>query len=414
MPMASVSGSTEPLARAIGPHGDPLAVTRRNSPGPRLAPRLARATLIVVLIGFFGVGLIRIAFGSDSAWQLVLGVLYMIPLFWLQVFYFGRTTGPPPRGRLVYAALAAQVVLVYLPLLQFQQGWAGLPGFLAGSLLLALPHRVAWVGVAAVVASMTVAQAAFTDGVIDIVYTGVSTLNVGLIVYGLSRLSTLVVELHQARTDLARMAVAEERLRFARDLHDLLGYSLSAITLKSELTHRLVVTQPAKAQEELSEVLDISRRALSDVRSVASGYRELSLDAEAASARSVLTDAEVEVRMELDYGELPTQVRTVLATVLREGITNVLRHSKAEHCDVVIRQHGGRVQMDIVNDGVQPPRPDAAARQGNGIQNLRIRVAGLGGQFRAGVDPDGRFRLFAAVPLPRSAAPAPAASGETG
>ena len=92
------------------------------------------------------------------------------------------------------------------------------------------------------------------------------------------------------------MAVAEERLRFARDLHDLLGLSLSAITLKSELTRRLLDTDPDRAAEELTEILGLARQALADVRSVASGYRELSLDNESRSARSVLAAADVEVR----------------------------------------------------------------------------------------------------------------------
>ena len=96
------------------------------------------------------------------------------------------------------------------------------------------------------------------------------------------------------------MAVAQERLRFARDLHDLLGYSLSAITLKSELTHRLVPKNPDKAQNELVEILDISRKALADVRAVASGYRELSLENESESARSLLLAADVAVTTEIN------------------------------------------------------------------------------------------------------------------
>ncbi|MGH8938570.1 MAG: sensor histidine kinase, partial [Actinomycetes bacterium] len=225
----------------------------------------------------------------------------------------------------------------------------------------------------------------------------------GLVVYGLTRLSNLVTELHAARNELAEMAVAQERLRFARDLHDLLGYSLSAITLKSELTHRLLYKNPDKAQDELAEILDISRRALADVRSVARGYRELSLDAEAASARSVLVAADVDVRMDLDYGELPSRIGTVLATVLREGITNVLRHSKAEQCEISVRQSDGKVWLDIVNDGVPQAITPRAQRGGSGIPNLSARVAALGGKLTTGLDPDGRFRLHAMAPVPAAA-----------
>jgi two-component system, NarL family, sensor histidine kinase DesK len=145
--------------------------------------------------------------------------------------------------------------------------------------------------------------ATLTNSPLKIAYAALTTAVTGLAVYGLTRLSTLVVELHEARTELAQMAVTQERLRFARDLHDLLGYSLSAITLKSELTHRLVTKDPAKAQDELVEILDISRKALGDVRSVASGYRELSLENESESARTLLLAADVAVTTEISCGD---------------------------------------------------------------------------------------------------------------
>jgi signal transduction histidine kinase len=137
------------------------------------------------------------------------------------------------------------------------------------------------------------------------------------------------------------------------------------------------------------------------VRSVASGYRELSLDAEAGSARSVLLAADVDAHIRFEHGELSAQVGTVLATVLREGVTNVLRHSKAERCEITVRQEDGRVRMDIVNDGVPPAPTEPGPHGGSGIDNLAVRVAALGGRLTAGVDPDGRFRLHAALPASR-------------
>jgi len=367
----------------------------RHSSG--LAPRLAKAIVVAVFGGFYLIAFLHILYLPKSVAHVVLSAAYMIPLLWLQLFFFTRTT--PRPARLNYLALIAQAALVYLPLLQFKEAWVGQPGFLAGSALLALPPMLAWGVFGMVVASMAVTQALFTGDPVDIAYTTVSTMITGLVVYALTRLASLIVELHAARTELAQMAVAQERLRFARDLHDLLGYSLSAITLKSELTHRLVTTQPAKAQEELSEVLDISRRALADVRSVATGYRELSLEAEAQSARSVLIDAEVDVQLDLEYGELPVQLRTVLATVVREGVTNVLRHSKAEWCQIAVRQENGHVRLDIVNDGVPQIPAEPTPSGGSGIGNLSARVAALDGTLTAGVDPDGRFRMQATVPV---------------
>jgi two-component system sensor histidine kinase DesK len=402
--MGSVSDSAEPAAMATAGRSERPGggAYLRLLPVQPPAPRLARAILVVVFGGIYTVAFIRILTTSRGVEHVVLSGVYMLGLLGLQLFYLSRPTSRPTAPG-VYAALLAQALLVYLPLLQFKQAWVGLPGFLAGSVLLVLPPVLGWGACTLVVASMSATQWILTHRWFDTSYTVVSTIITAFVVYGLSRLAGLVVQLHSARGELARMAVADERLRFARDLHDLLGYSLAAITLKSELTHRLVLTQPAKAQEELSDVLDIARRALADVRSVASGYRELSLEAEAGSARSVLIDAEVDVQMQMDYGELPAPVRTVLATVLREGVTNVLRHSKAEHCEITILQDAGQVRMDLVNDGVaQTPARDAVGG-GSGIPNLSVRAAALGGKLTAGLDPDGRFRLHVAVPasLPR-------------
>lgn len=368
-----------------------------------LAPRLARGIVITVFGSFCLIALMHIVFYQQiTALEVALSITYMAVLLWLQMFVISRPSAPPSR-RAAYAALVAQAAVVYLPLLQYGATWIGLPGFLAGSVLLVLPSRLAWTAFAAVVGSMAFVQFGLSNEILDAVYTTVSVMITGLVVYGLTRLSTLIIELHEARNELARLAVAQERLRFARDLHDLLGYSLSAITLKSELTHRLVTKNPAKAQEELAEILDIGRKALSDVRSVASGYRELSLDNESRSARSVLIAADVEVNMVLDYDDLPTNVKTVLATVLREGVTNVLRHSKAERCDITVRQEGGRVSLDIVNDGVQPVQQHSDG--GSGVRNLSARIAALDGEIFAGLEPDGRYRLHVSAPLAQARVP---------
>jgi two-component system, NarL family, sensor histidine kinase DesK len=390
--MGSVSDTAAVMAATTAEPDQPAPAGRRQ-----LAPRLAMAILVVVLCSFTLLALLRLSFVSKSVSWLAPSFACMIALLCLQVFYLSRPT-VRPKPPLAYVALLVQAGLVYVPLVHFKQAWIGEPGFLAGSVLLVLPPALAGTAFVLIVASAGIAQATFTHVGFDVTFSVVSTIITGLVVYALTRLAVLVLELHQARSELAQMAVAQERLRFARDLHDLLGYSLSAITLKSELTHRLVNTQPTRAQEELSEVLDISRRALSDVRAVASGYRELSLEVEAQSARSVLAAADVDVRMDLDYGELPVQIRTVLATILREGITNVLRHSKAEQCEITVRRLGDRVQMDIVNDGVSQAPAKRASHSGSGVHNLSVRVAALHGQLTAGLDPDERYRLHVIVP----------------
>ncbi len=375
-----------------------LATRATFSPLP--PARLARAVVAAVFIGLTLIGFIRILYeqGDDTV-GVTVSFSCIVALLLLQLLWF---SGPQARLRspVGYVALAAQAGLVYLPMIRFSDAWAAMPGFLAGSMLLVLPPVLGWIAFCAVVASMGVLQAVFTGPPLDIVYSSISTITTGFVVYGLSRLAALVVELHAARAEMAKMAVVRERLRFARDLHDLLGYSLSAITLKSELTHRLVTKNPAQAKDELVEILGIARQALADVRTVSSSYRELSIEDECRSARWVLAAADVEVRMKLDYRDLPVAVSTVLATVLREGVTNLLRHSKAEWCEITLRQSQQQVTIEIVNDGVRQVTADSGTHGGGGLGNLAGRAVELGGELVTERTGDDEFRLRATIPLP--------------
>ncbi|ASU80290.1 two-component sensor histidine kinase [Actinopolyspora erythraea] len=364
----------------------------------RFAPRIARLVVSTVFCAICLVGFLHVLMMPVGVTGVVLSFSYMVALLMLQLLYFGRET-PWFRRPWSSLALLLQAGLVYLPILQFQQAWVGMPGFLAGSVLLTLTPAVAWPAFALVVMSMGVAQAQFGGTYVDVVYTSVSTVITGLVVYGLSRLAGLVREVHEVRTELAEMAVAQERLRFARDLHDLLGYSLSTITLKTELTHRLVNRQPARAKEELGEILEISRRALVDVRSVASGYRELSLDEECRSVHSVLTAAGVQVRINQEYEDLPIRVSTVLATVLREAATNVLRHSRAKNCEVTVGCTDDNAFVEMINDGVAAVSSDRDFGGGSGLDNLTHRLGELSGELVSEIDSGNRFRLYAYAPL---------------
>lgn len=330
-----------------------------------------------------------------------LSFVYTVALLVMQVGYFSRLHRPR-NVALKYTMLVIQAGLVYLPFLQYGQDWVSRPGFLAGSVLLVLHAAVGLPLFALVVASTGWIQSELTGSGTDVAFTAVGTIITGLVVFGLTRLTNLVTELHAARNELAQLAVAKERLRFARDLHDLLGMSLSAITLKSELTSRLIPDHPDRAAKELAEILTVSRQALADVRLVASGYRQLSLDEECDSAESVLTIADVKVELQRDYGELPERTGTLLATVLREGVTNVLRHSRAERCDIQIRQSERSVLIDMVNDGAstEPGRlPDDHQSSGSGLRNLSERVKTVRGALVAEQLPNMRFRLRATIPL---------------
>jgi signal transduction histidine kinase len=367
--------------------------------------RLARAVVAAVFVGLTAIGFLRILYEQrPDALGVTVSFSCIVALLLLQLLWF---SGPPARLRSPagYLALFVQACLVFLPMIEFSDAWAAMPGFLAGSMLLVLPQVLAWPGFVGVVATMAFLQSQFGGEFggrpLNVVYVSISTVVTGFVVYGLSRLAQLVVELHAARAEMAKMAVVRERLRFARDLHDLLGYSLSAITLKSELTHRLVTKNPAQAREELVEILSIARQALADVRTVSSSYRELSLEDECRSARWVLASADIEVRMSTDYRDLPAPVSTVLATVLREGITNLLRHSKAEWCEIRVRQTGGVAGIEIINNGVRkvPSQSGEQGGGGGGLQNLSRRAAELGGEVLAGRVSDDQFRLKVSIPL---------------
>ncbi|MEU6172876.1 histidine kinase [Streptantibioticus parmotrematis] len=224
----------------------------------------------------------------------------------------------------------------------------------------------------------------------------------GLLVSGLVRLTGLATHVRRSHAEpagSAGSAVTTERLRFARDLHDLLGYSLSTIILKCELANRLAPRDPLRAQRELAEVLRTGRQALADVRTVARGYRRMSLADEAESARATLTAARVRAAVRVGARPLPPEVDTVLATVLREGLTNMLRHSKAANCVITTTRTGNTVRLRLVNDGAtQQPGP---ADPEGGLDNLASRVTRLGGTLDAHHEGEW-FHLTAELPLTRA------------
>jgi signal transduction histidine kinase len=372
---------------------------------PRIAWSMARGIVSVVFCGYGLIDMLTVSESHVNAGQYVLAIGCLIALLWLQLGHFSRP-GARLRSRRGYVFLGVQACLVYLPMLEFGQAWVGLPGFLAGCVLLVLPTPVAWAAFAVVVASMGWIQSLLDSSVLDLIYTTLGVGLYGLEVYLLTRLAVMAAELHTARTELAQRAVSEERLRFARDLHDMLGLSLSAITLKGELAHRLVPTAPERAGAELVEVVDLARRALADVRSVARGYRELSFEQECRSAESLLRSSGVQVEVRLDYVHLPNPIRTAFGAALREAVANVLRHSKAEHCEIVVTTHNREACLDIVNDGCDAVTDDYDSRVAargefdrSGIQNLADRVASVDGLLTSGVEPDGRFRLCLRAPL---------------
>src|SRR5215210_3937589 len=222
-------------------------------------------------------------------------------------------------------------------------------------------------------------------------------IGVGMIV--VSRLVVTVRELRAAREEIARLAVAEERLRFARDLHDLLGHSLSLITLKSELAGRLLPAEPQKAATEVRDIEGVARRALREVREAVVDYRQPTLDGELAGACEMLEAAGIDCRIEHETGVLTSRTDAVLAWAVREGTTNVIRHSHAGRCEIRVTRDGEKVRAEVIDDGLGSSAEREGMATGSGLSGLAERVAASGGDFQAGPLPEGGFRLCVSLPL---------------
>jgi two-component system sensor histidine kinase DesK len=244
---------------------------------------------------------------------------------------------------------------------------------------------------------------------------GITVGTISLTLSSLSALSRANRELQATRRELADLAVAEERNRIARDLHDTLGHSLSVIALKSELARRVLPVDPARADAELADVERVSREALASVRETVSGYRQPSLAIELAGARAALAAAGITGEVEPAPDGLPLEIDAMLGWAVREGVTNVLRHSDATRARIRVIADGASRSVEVTDDGrgLSEAADDNVAatapgyRPGVGLAGLRERAASLGGSVEAGPLPDHGFRLL--VRVPAGGTPAPSA-----
>ncbi|GGQ27718.1 sensor histidine kinase [Streptosporangium pseudovulgare] len=239
--------------------------------------------------------------------------------------------------------------------------------------------------------------------------------------YALCRIPEVARDLEETSGDVARVSAVTERLRLARDVHDLLGMSLSGISLKAELAARLLPADPGRARRELAEALTLAERAHGEIRSLTT---ELSLGEEIATARSILEAAGVHVTVS---APAPPPDAPLLAVTLREAVTNVIRHSTARTCHISVVSAPGRVRLRVTNDGLAPTAPEHRStgdstpdhrvtgpadgaggaapglagatpeRRGTGLASLTERVTRAGGRIAAG-QRDGAFTLTASLP----------------
>ncbi|MER0448080.1 sensor histidine kinase [Streptomyces sp. Edi4] len=277
-----------------------------------------------------------------------------------------------------------------------------------------LPLALATWAILAATASMTVigVRVDHVSGVVPSLV--VPTLLGGFAMTGVRHLIRTSVELREARATVAQLAANEERLRMARDLHDLLGHSLSLITLKSELAGRMLPGDPGQAARQVADIEQVSRQALTDVRAAVAGYRRVTLPAELAGARTVLNAAGIQADVPTDAPQgLPAAEEEVLAWVLREAATNVVRHSGARHCAITLTEvqnlDGRFLELRVRDDGPggSPSGPPVA---GNGLTGLKERLEKVSGALEIEAGRKG-FTLTARIPLIPEPSALPLGSG---
>ncbi len=321
--------------------------------------------------------------------------LLSYPLF---LFLYAKTFVAPCRHARWYPLAMVALCMALLP-------WypSGLSYFVFGCVLL-VPRRKAFGGLPGYLALVLALGAVVVAEALWIGYPWQSvawlppmTLVIGLIVGVEQRERENEAALRLSHDEVRRLAATAERERIGRDLHDLLGHTLSLITLKLELSRKLIDRDAGAARTEIAEAEKVARHALAEVRAAVTGFRAADLAAELASARLLLESSAVA----LDYDAPPAlspEIERPLALVLREAATNIARHARASHAEVRFAREDGRVRMRIADDG-----HGAASVEGNGVVGMRERVHALGGSFAFASTREGTA-VEVAVPLPAIAA----------
>jgi len=333
-----------------------------------------------------------------SPWHLVLGLValgfFATSYTWLMwphpVHWAAQARTRSWRALLLWVAL---VVLALVFSLVYGSTWLWLFIGVAAIAGVLLPMRTAFAAVAILMFFPVFIVVGTTGGI-----GGISAVDwrwpiallllvrgLGLDMIGMARMGSAIRELHTTRRELARLQVEEERLRLARDLHDLLGQTLSMITLKSELARHLIAEDAERCAQELSEIERVARQTLREVREAVAGYWQPRLESELEGARQLLEAAGIDSQIEPNTLALPPETSAVLAWTVREGVTNVIRHSRARHCEITLLQGNGTVGAEVINDGGRAARAESQSRRpGLGLAGLRERVSALGGRMEAG------------------------------
>jgi two-component system sensor histidine kinase DesK len=358
----------------------------------------ARARLGVLL------GLLFLSGPLSDLFQQSLGAAHLAALlFGLAVFvalYLSLLPEAAWLSRL--GSAAALVVLGLLPVIAVVLLLAGAPASFAALFVyfvvaggFRLPPRIAVAVTLLTALCVGIAGSVHGESRSAVSATVLTIVSLGVLMTAFGRIARANRELRETREELARLAVSDERLRIARDLHDLLGHSLTVIAIKSELARRLVEREPVQAAAELDDIQSVSRTALAEVREAVRGYRRLALAEALETAQAALSAAGIDCELADEDVALPADVDAVLAWAVREGTTNVIRHSGALHCAIRICADADRAAVEIEDDG----HAAASTARGSGLNGLRERARRVRGELEAGALPSGGFRLRLSVPL---------------
>jgi len=322
---------------------------------------------------------------STSGWigiaaTLAFAVVYAAAFLMLRL---NRPPGSPfkmsPRPVVGVVALSLEIALGVVICSAVGQSGTATAVYVAVTSMICLASRWAWlvtvlVAAATYGATLTVAGWHEDRGILF------GTLVAGLAIWGISQAIGRNIEVLAVREENARLALDDERNRFARDLHDILGHSLTVITVKAELAQKLIGVDLDRAKAEVADLERLSRDALADVRKAVDGYREVTIPAELSRARFALDAAEIEADLPGTTDEVASELRDLFAWTIREGVTNVIRHSGARRCVVRLTA----TSVEVADDGCGPE----TSVPGNGLVGLRERAAAVGATIvTAGLQP---------------------------
>ncbi len=352
-------------------------------------PRFAWVWAAVWLVYLYDPALVALRSPSPQRGVALAAIVLFAATYTIGFAAVPRPVGGPERRRLgvalvgLEAALATVIVAVL--------GEAHLPVFIyvAALAMFLLPPHWGWRVVVALLAGTFLAQVLVPGWHID-GSVHFQILVAGVAMWAVTQIIARNRALAMAHQEIARLAAEQERNRLARDLHDILGHSLTVVAVKAELAGRLVRLDPDRAEAEILDVERLARGALSEVRAAVAGSRVVSLGSELANARTALAAAGIDADLPAAVDDVPDQRRELFGWVVREGVTNVVRHSGASRCRIQITPS----TVTISDDGAPAASPGVGGR---GLVGLRERAEAVGGTLRVGRSPEGGFALTVAV-----------------